>query len=51
MNLLLRPGPFNPTPYLPRFRFEQIDDIQGNDEQDDDEIIPIIVAIYARTSL
>ena len=47
MNLLLRPAPFNPTPYLPRFRFEQVE-IKGNDEQDDDEIIPIIVAIHAR---
>jgi len=49
MNLLLRPAPFNPTPYLPRFRLDRAD-IKGTPDDGDDEIIPIIVAIHKRKS-
>ena len=48
MNLLLRPAPFNPTPYLPKFRFEVQPPDTFDHMTDDDEIIVTIIAIDER---
>lgn len=47
MNLLLRPGPFNPVPYRPGFTLE---DVVFDDEGDieDEELVPILMAVYKR---
>jgi len=48
MNLLLKPAPFNPTPYFPKFRFETRPADVSDDDADDDEIMVTIIAISER---
>ena len=45
---LLKPGPFNPTPYRPKFRYERVP-LEGDaDDIEDDEILVTIIAMADR---
>ena len=45
MNLLLRPGVFQPVPYRPKFRLERLPADDDWSITDDEDIIAVIVAM------